>query len=568
MKQQQTLNRLAAASAAAFAAAGLGFIPLSIDRFSNLGVVKFTAAATLLPAGCLWLGACALIGARPGPGRLTRRDPAFRALGAVAASNVLATVCSLSPAASVWGLGGYYGGCVLALLTAAAYAALRAYARPADQDGLFLGMGVTAAVVTVLYLLNIFNIDPIGTYADTAVVERAQFFSTLGQKDFNASFLALTLPPVFWAFLTARGPRRTAVFGLPAVFGALALAVVDSEGLLLGLTAAVLVLLCSRAFTTRVLGRMAFLGGWFFVWAGRMDHLRRTVYTQGGTPLLAGLGRAAPAGLAVCAVLWAGLWALERFVWRRAVPLYRAGRVLTVLLLAGGTALMLAANLWPGFPSLGVLDGYLVFNDDWGTYRGTGWRAAWGAWADGSLWRRLVGVGPGMMHQAVARWAGDALTPRMATFYAAHNEYLELLLTTGLLGLGAWVWFCAVHLRLAARGWQRPGVAPLTLALVSYLAQAAVSIRVSMVFPGVMVCFALLAVCAAAPDAPPPPADHCGAAPGRKARRKEAGLAAPAPAPRAGGRARYWAAVTAAAAAAMALSAALSRVVYGFLFTV
>ena len=30
-----------------------------------------------------------------------------------------------------------------------------------------------------------------------------------------------------------------------------------------------------------------------------------------------------------------------------------------------------------------------------------------------------------MMHTAVAAWAGDAMTARMATFYAAHNEYLE-----------------------------------------------------------------------------------------------------------------------------------------------
>ena len=56
----------------------------------------------------------------------------------------------------------------------------------------------------------------------------------------------------------------------------------------------------------------------------------------------------------------------------------------------------------------------------------------------------------------------------MKTFYAAHNEYLELLLTSGVLGLAAWVWFVAVHLRKAAQNWLRPGVAPVTLAPVSY----------------------------------------------------------------------------------------------------
>ena len=39
----------------------------------------------------------------------------------------------------------------------------------------------------------------------------------------------------------------------------------------------------------------------------------------------------------------------------------------------------------------------------------------------------------------------------MKTFYAAHNEYLELLLTTGAAGLAAWLWFVIAHLRRAAR---------------------------------------------------------------------------------------------------------------------
>ena len=94
--------------------------------------------------------------------------------------------------------------------------------------------GVTTAIVTVLYVLNIFNIDLIGTYADTAVVERAQFFSTLGQKNFCSGFMAFALPLVFYAFLVARGVRHTVLYGIPAFFGGLALAVVDAEGLALG----------------------------------------------------------------------------------------------------------------------------------------------------------------------------------------------------------------------------------------------------------------------------------------------------------------------------------------------
>ena len=108
MTQSQQLRKLAARSATAFLLAALCVFPLYIDKFSNLGVVKFTGICTLSWAFALWLGALACVGARPDPGRLPwKADPALWALGAVTASGAVSTVLSLSPGASFWGLGGY-----------------------------------------------------------------------------------------------------------------------------------------------------------------------------------------------------------------------------------------------------------------------------------------------------------------------------------------------------------------------------------------------------------------------------------------------------------------------------
>ncbi|MCI6142618.1 MAG: O-antigen ligase family protein [Subdoligranulum variabile] len=554
MQQTQQLRQMAQRSAAAFLLAVLCVYPLYIDKFSNLGVVKFTGAATLCWAFCLWLGALAAVGARPHVGRLPwRSDPALWALGAVVGTGVLSTVTSLSPVMSLWGLGGYYGGCMMVLFTAASYLAVRAFASQKLLNGLTFCVGITTALVTVLYVLNIFNIDLIGTYADTAVVERAQFFSTLGQKNFCSGFMAFALPLVFYAFLVARGVRHTMFYGIPAFFGALALAVVDADGLALGIGAAVLVLICQRIFTTRTLRRLAVVGMFFFADAGWMQYMRTHVYTQGGKPILASFGHYAQVGFAVCAAVWAVLFfALHG----REIPLWKAGRVLAAVVVSLGVVLVVLANFLPGFPSLGQkLDDLLVFSDDWGTYRGTAWRISWSAWTAQPLWRKLVGVGPGMMHTAVAQWAGADITARMKTFYAAHNEYLELLLTGGVLSLAAWVWFVAAHLRKAAQNWLRPGVAPVTLALVSYLAHAAVSIRVSMIFPEIMLLFALLQVFCLPPeeDAVPAPAK------GKKGSRAAEGSAQP-------GLIRIWAGPIVAAVVMMAACGAASRVVFGFLY--
>ena len=516
--QAQQLRRMAERSAVAFLLAVLCVYPLYIDKFSNLGVVKFTGVATLSWAFCLWLGALAAIGARPRAGRLPwRTDHGLWALGAVVATGVVSTVTSLSPAMSLWGLGGYYGGCMMVLFTAVGYLAVRAFAPQKLLNGLTFCMGITTALVTVLYVLNIFNIDLIGTYADTAVVERAQFFSTLGQKNFCSGFMAFALPLVFYAFLVARGARHTVFYGVPAFFGGLALAVVDADGLALGIGTAVLVLLCQKIFTTRTLRRLMAIGMFFFADAGWMQYMRTHVYTQGGKPILAAFGHYAQLGFAVCAAVWAVLFFALR---SREIPLWKAGRVLAAIAVTLGVVLVALANFMPGFPSLGKLDDLLVFNDDWGTYRGTAWRISWSAWTAQPFWRKLLGVGPGMMHTAV--------------------------------------WFVTAHLRKAAQNWLRPGVAPVTLALVSYLAHAAVSIRVSMIFPEIMLLFGLLQVFCLPPegeDAPIQPK-------GKKARQPVPnGNNAPAP-----GLIRTWIGPAAAAVVMMAVCGAASRVVFGFLY--
>ncbi len=551
------LQRLTTGAATAFCAAALSVYPLYIDRFSNLGVTKFTGVFTLFLLWCFAIGACVLIGARTVPGRFAaaRRDVSLWSLAAFAGATLLATCLSLSPLSSVWGLGSYYGGLMMVLFTAVGYLAVRAFAPEKGMDFLAGCTGVTVIIVTVLYVCNIFNIDPIGSYENTAVVERAQFFSTLGQKDFNAGYMSVALPLVFYAFLTAKGRARTIGYDIPAAFGALALAVVDAEGLTLGIGAAMMILACHKDFDTKKMRRGAIVGVMFFAWAAWMHYMRRSVYTQGGTSLLAKFGEiklALPLGLA-CLLIWAGLaWRAHKG--KPEISLCLLGRVMTAVVLGGGLLVFLLANLVPGFPSLGKLDNFFVFNDDWGTYRGTAWRATWGAWADAPLWRKLVGYGPGMMHQAVEAWAGDNYTARMKTFYAAHNEYLEQLLSTGLLGLAAWVAFIVSHLRRGFAHWKNSGVAPVMLALCSYLVQAIVSIRVSMIFPEVMLLFALLAAWTSPKSEQP-------AEPLPKGRGKRK---APRPAEEVS---RWgWVKVAVAAVVSMVLAAAFSHLIFFYLF--
>ena len=100
--QAQQLRRMAERSAVAFLLAVLCVYPLYIDKFSNLGVVKFTGVATLSWAFCLWLGALAAIGARPRAGRLPwRTDHGLWALGAASCSRSSSVLRATSSSSSL-----------------------------------------------------------------------------------------------------------------------------------------------------------------------------------------------------------------------------------------------------------------------------------------------------------------------------------------------------------------------------------------------------------------------------------------------------------------------------------
>jgi len=146
--QQQSLDRLTAGSATAFLCAVWCVYPLYIDKFSNLGLTKFTGCFALFLLFLLWLSACTAVGARAPAGRYAapRRDATLWGAAAFAGTTLLSTACSLSPTSSVWGLGGYYGGLMLVLFTAAGYWAVRSYVHLPDLGFLFWGLASRAAL--------------------------------------------------------------------------------------------------------------------------------------------------------------------------------------------------------------------------------------------------------------------------------------------------------------------------------------------------------------------------------------------------------------------------------------
>lgn len=105
-------------------------------------------------------------------------------------------------------------------------------------------------------------------------------------------------------------------------------------------------------------------------------------------------------------------------------------------------AALTAVNTWkPG--SIGPLSdiGAFTFSPSWGSNRGATWTAGAMCFTEQSFWKKLIGVGPDGMSAFLYRDGSTALLSLVRerfgqlTLTNAHNEWLTVLVNTGILGL-------------------------------------------------------------------------------------------------------------------------------------
>lgn len=159
---------------------------------------------------------------------------------------------------------------------------------------------------------------------------------------------------------------------------------------------------------------------------------------------------------------------------------------------------------------------FLVINDTWGTDRGLNWRLGFTHWRDHlPFLKKLIGHGPDTYYIIMMDYYRDQIK---TTFYnvldSAHNEYLEYLLTIGLLGLLSYI---AVLFSTIRRAWEesiielndrkkaaekemeydkknrlQPFLTALLYGLIAYITQAVVNIAVPILLPIMMLALSVI----------------------------------------------------------------------------
>jgi O-antigen ligase len=143
----------------------------------------------------------------------------------------------------------------------------------------------------------------------------------------------------------------------------------------------------------------------------------------------------------------------------------------------------------------------LRMSDAWGTHRGIMWLRSFNIFHDANLWQKLFGTGPDTFYFAFQPYFTQLQEYGDSSTDAAHNEYINYLITIGIVGTLSYLAFTGSAL---VRGFKASKKAPVALAcaaaVVCYLAQAVVNIALPIATPLFFIFVAMCEGCARMPE--------------------------------------------------------------------
>lgn len=157
--------------------------------------------------------------------------------------------------------------------------------------------------------------------------------------------------------------------------------------------------------------------------------------------------------------------------------------VISVLLLTGGILFIgcqISDEIWRLFGE----NELLRITDTWGNGRGILWRVGWGSYVKEGILRQLAGAGPDCFINVVYKWypLNDLMQAHgqweNALYANAHNEWLNMLINQGILGLVSYAGiFITLFIRLCREQKREPFALLGMLAVSGYCVYGMVSFQ-------------------------------------------------------------------------------------------
>ena len=355
------------------------------------------------------------------------------------------------------------------------------------MEYVFVALAAGSAVVYLLSVLNFCYIDPLGMYAqlDAATIE--DFTSTIGNKNLMSSFICVMLPVVITMSVHTKKTMFRIIYLVTSALGFMALMTADSDSGILGIGVFLVVMLIWYSRKTSRLKRYFFcltvmlasakvLRFFTFILTQSFDCKTKEIDEFQKLFVESNIGFVL---IGIAAVITGVLYIIDNkkpnLSLSKAVP-----SVLGSLFAAAVIAILSAVVYFSCFYTETELGGFasiLRFDEHWGTHRGFMWIKSFEIFGDFSFFQKLFGTGPDTFFYAFAPYFTELSKFGDTSTNAAHNEYLNYLITIGVAGLIAYLSVVGgAIVRAVKKSFSNPLSIVCVSAVICYSVQAVVNI--------------------------------------------------------------------------------------------
>lgn len=396
---------------------------------------------------------------------------------------LLSTIFTPYPETVFWGYSERFDGLATQLLYGAIFLFVARYYRPKELD--LAIFAVSSILVSVIGILQYYDMDFLLLFPHDLMPgftgKTITFRTTLGNIDVVSSYLSITV--VLFGMLYVKHPGKFRLLYLGAgVINTFMLMVAGAEAGMVGALAAFVLSLPFVITELKALARLLLLGGAYalavFIF-NTSNAAAGTVNLFGSRWFLLSL---------VLLMLGSALFVLasQLKITPKATTMRWIGVSLLVLVLVVG---VLAVEKIGQDPATGtiyqareMLHGNL--QDEFGSYRGYVWNRTFQILKETPFGQLLIGSGPDTFVDRFKPFEQESIAQLNQFYDKAHNEYLQILVCQGILGLAAYLTFLAAMLaRSVKRAFENPLLLACLLACISYLAQAFFSISLPISTP-------------------------------------------------------------------------------------
>lgn len=363
---------------------------------------------------------------------------------------------------------------------------------------------LVSSVTFIIAILQNIGFDPFKLLDGINRKQRNIYVSTFGNIDIFGSFICIALPLFMGLYVTEKSNIKRIVYGIGVFAGFMAFIPANADVVFAGVGAAIIAVLFATVYMERVdrLFELVMLGSGGYL---GMVLLRMLVGTNGAK--ITGFNRLAEHSALLVIIFAVVLFIrliIQVYINKNKTEIYinenksevyinkqKNGTgikliiALAVVLISG-----IAVIIYGRKNNLAMFD----FNDKWGSYRGYIWRRVTGLYGELPFVQKIFGHGNESIRSLMDDRFYDEMLQVTGTVYDnAHNEYLQYLVTQGLLGMLSYVGVVVTAAIAGVKKIKRsPYILGLLLAVVSYGVQAMFNVNQCITTPYMFLMTAML----------------------------------------------------------------------------